>query len=186
MANTTNQTRRREFMIGAATVGALCAVPVTAWARQKSSTEPKQPAPANVEPNEPPPRPRSNKFVHGVEGELMGLSQGTRIGPWTAAHVQDKQGSYAIVLEHPSSEPIQLDVVRAGGSVEGVVQTSNFSIFVANGATGSSVTSVEQLAAAGALGAYLRMTERRMSVPNDLMTFEERASNRPRGNFRAI
>jgi hypothetical protein len=117
--------------------------------------------------------------------ELLGdVRVGTMLGRCRVVEVRPLLlGALPIVMETPTGERFQLDVLRAQSSSDGVGRAPGLAVFVTNGGNGRTRTDETQGLAAMALGAVIaRRLHEGARVP-ELLSFEERAGRFPRGIF---
>jgi hypothetical protein len=109
------------------------------------------------------------------------------VGKWSIEKVHAKLGAIAVVMRTPTGQPFQVDVLRRDQSpdqgVAGVAETEQLSVFIANSGDGSKATEEWQARGAKVLAHHLRRTERSGSPLPSLLTFSERNSKHPFGNF---
>jgi hypothetical protein len=109
------------------------------------------------------------------------------VGKWSIEKVHaPKFGGIAVVMRTPTGQPFQVDVLRRDHrdhGVAGVAETEQLSVFIANSGDGSMSTEEWQARGAKVLAHHLRRTERSGSPLPSLLTFSERASKHPFGNF---
>lgn len=106
------------------------------------------------------------------------------VGKWSIEKVHTPRlGAIAVVMRTPEGQPFQVDVLSRDPRVAAVADTEHFSLFVANSGNGSKSTNEWEARGAKVLAHHLRRTERSGSPLPQLMTFSERASRHPFGNF---
>lgn len=106
------------------------------------------------------------------------------VGKWSIEKVHTPRlGAIAVVMRTPDGQAFQVDVLRRDPAVAAVAETERFGLFVANSGNGSKVTNEWQARGAKVLAHHIRRTERSGSPLPQLMTFSERASRHPFGNF---
>ncbi len=106
------------------------------------------------------------------------------VGKWSVEKVHTPRlGAIAVVMRTPTGEAFQVDVLRREPAVAGVGETEHFSLFVANSGNGSKSTEEWQARGAKVLAHHIRRTERSGSPHPQLLTFSERASRHPFGNY---
>jgi hypothetical protein len=109
------------------------------------------------------------------------------VGKWSVEKVHaPKFGAIAVVMRTPTGQPFQVDVLRRDSSVSGVAETEHFSVFIANSGDGSKSTEEWQARGAKVLAHHLRRTERSGSPLPVLLSFSERASRHPFGNYSVL
>jgi len=109
------------------------------------------------------------------------------VGSWSIEKVHTpKLGAIAVIMRTPSGHAFQVDVLRRDPAVSGVAETGHFAMFVANSGDGSKSTEEWQARGAKVLAHHIRRTERSGSPLPRLMTFSERASQHPFGNFSVL
>jgi hypothetical protein len=106
------------------------------------------------------------------------------LGKWNIEKVHTPRlGAIAVVMQTPAGETFQVDVLRRDATMAGVADTDRFSLFVANSGNGSKATEEWQARGAKVLAHHIRRTERNGSPHPELLTFSQRASQHPYGNF---
>ena len=106
------------------------------------------------------------------------------LGSWSLEKVHaPRLGAIAVVMRSPQGEAFQVDVLRREAGVQGVADTRNFSLFVANKGNGSTSTDEWQARGAKVLAHHVRRTELSGTPLPELMSFSERQSRHPFGDF---
>ena len=106
------------------------------------------------------------------------------VGTWTLEKVNTPRlGAIAVIMRTPSGEPFQVDVLRRDSELTAVADTAHFSLFIANSGDGSKSTEEWQARGAKVLGHHIRRTERSGAPLPELLTFSERSSLHPFGNY---
>lgn len=106
------------------------------------------------------------------------------VGKWSIEKVHTPRlGAIAVVMRTPEGQPFQVDVLSRDPRVAAVAETEHFGLFVANSGNGSKSTNEWEARGAKVLAHHIRRTERSGSPLPQLMTFSERASRHPFGNF---
>jgi hypothetical protein len=112
------------------------------------------------------------------------IPHGVDVGKWSIEKVHTPRlGAIAVVMRTPDGQAFQVDVLRRDRALPGVADTEQFSLFVANSGNGSKSTEEWQARGAKVLAHHIRRTERSGSPLPQLMTFSERASRHPFGDF---
>ncbi len=106
------------------------------------------------------------------------------MGKWSLDNVHaPRLGAIAVVMRTPVGEAFQVDVLRRDSNVSGIAETKNFSLFVANSGNGSKATDEWQARGAMVLAHHLRRTEVSGVRLPELLTFAQRGSQHPLGDF---
>lgn len=106
------------------------------------------------------------------------------LGNWNIEKVHTPRlGAIAVVMQTPAGETFQVDVLARDRNLAGVADTERFSLFVANSGDGSKATEEWQARGAKVLAHHIRRTERNGSPHPQLLSFSQRASQHPYGNF---
>lgn len=121
------------------------------------------------------------------QGTLLGLPAGAQLGSWTVEAVFPVTlGTIPVVLRTRSGDRFQVDVVRRDSDASapaGVVNTRDYSVFVANCGDGSTSTLEEQGRGAMMVGRYLAVRERQVQPPAAMTTLAARNRAYPNGAF---
>ena len=117
-----------------------------------------------------------------------GLKAGTRLGTYTVDTVHGLYwGAIPVILRDSDGVRFQVDVLRRGLGQGGVGNTTQLSVYVANGGNGKVDTGNARGLGAMALAAGLGRREAAGArAPRELLTLDARTAKYPRGNFAAI
>jgi hypothetical protein len=122
-----------------------------------------------------------------VRAFLGPLKEGASLWRWRIAEVHDVRcGALPIVLQSPSGETFQVDVLRREAgliAVDGVASTAHLSLYVVNGGNGRRRTNEEQGLGAIALALSLAAREKQVSQLPRLLTLRERSRHFPDGPY---
>lgn len=106
------------------------------------------------------------------------------VGKWSIERVHaPRLGAVAVVMRTPEGKPFQVDLLRRDDSIPAVATTKHFSLFIANGSSGSSSTDEYEARGAMVLAHHLRSRELSGVPLPELMSFAERADRHPFGCF---
>lgn len=104
------------------------------------------------------------------------LTEGRRLDRWTLVHVFDvREGAIPVVLATESGQRFQVDLLRRDpAGPRGVAETTQLSLYVANGGDGGTATPEELAKGALALAAALTERENAGAKPPALASLTER------------
>jgi len=109
------------------------------------------------------------------------------LGQWSIEQVRTPVlGAIPVVMRSPTGEAFQVDILAREAGLDGVANTRYFSLFIVNSGNGSTASDELQARGVKVLAFQLARTELNGAPRPELMTFNERRSRYPFGNFDAM